>query len=114
MQRTLFDQTGEDAGSKRPPEPKVGTLGPWALNAVHSTDCLSAMRLMPSECLDVVVTSPPYWGQRGNDGIGLEEDPREYVANLTTVLSEAMRLLKPSGTLWLNIGDSYNTPINWR
>lgn len=62
----------------------------------------------------MAVTSPPYWGQRGNDGIGLEEDPREYVRNLVEILAEAMRCLKPSGTFWLNIGDSYNTPINWR
>src|SRR6185437_15732312 len=72
------------------------------------------MKTLPDDCLDVVVTSPPYWGQRGNDGIGLEEDPRDYVRNLTGVLAEAMRCLKPSGTLWLNVGDSYNTPINWR
>ena len=43
-----------------------------------------------------------------------EADPRDYVARLTAVLAEAMRCLKPSGTLWLNVGDAYNTPINWR
>jgi DNA modification methylase len=72
------------------------------------------MRQLPDDCLDVAVTSPPYWGQRGSDGIGLEEDPRDYVRNLVEVLAQTMRCLKPSGTLWLNIGDSYNTPINWR
>ena len=69
---------------------------------------------MPSDCLDVIVTSPPYWGQRGAHGLGTEADPRDYVGNLVAVLAEAMRCLKPSGTLWLNIGDAYNTPINWR
>jgi DNA modification methylase len=72
------------------------------------------LKLLPADCLNVAVTSPPYWGQRGNGGIGLEEDPRDYVANLAAVLAEVMRCLKPSGTLWLNLGDSYNTPINWR
>ncbi len=89
-------------------------LGPWALNQVHNIDCLAGLKEMPADCLDVVVTSPPYWGQRGHDGIGLEVDPRDYIKNLLAVLAEAMRCLKPSGTLWLNVADSYNTPINWR
>jgi len=37
-----------------------------------------------------------------------------YVKNLTDILAEGMRVLKPTGQLWLNIGDAYNTPINWR
>jgi DNA modification methylase len=89
-------------------------LGPWQLNKVHNVDCRTGLRAMPDDVLDVVVTSPPYWGQRGADGLGSEPDPRDYVRNLTEVLVEAMRCLKPSGTLWLNIGDAYNTPINWR
>ncbi len=72
------------------------------------------MKGLPDDCIDVVVTSPPYWGQRGDDGIGLEADPREYIANLTTILLEANRVMKPEGLLWLNLGDAYNTPINWK
>src|SRR5262249_3743077 len=108
----LFNLNGEQgAPPKVAPSPPSGSaaLGPWALNVVHPVECLSAMRQMPANCIDVVVTSPPYWGQRGNAGIGLEEDPRDYVRNLTEVLAEAMRCLKPTGTLWLNLGDSYNT-----
>jgi hypothetical protein len=93
---------------------KVDTLGPFELSRVHRTDCAVALRQLPPDCLDVVVTSPPYWGQRGGAGLGGEPDPRDYVTNLVGILSEAMRCLKPTGTLWLNIGDSYNTPINWR
>lgn len=89
-------------------------IGPWEINQTHRADCLEAMKQMPDDCVDVVVTSPPYWGQRGTDGLGLEPDPRDYIANLVEILSHAMRCLKPTGTLWLNIGDSYNTPINWR
>ena len=94
--------------------PPTDRLGPWQLNAVHHADCLVAMKEIPDDSIDVVITSPPYWGQRGSSGLGSEPDPRDYVANLTTVLAEAMRCLKEHGTLWLNIGDSYNTPINWR
>lgn len=89
-------------------------LGPWELDTVNNVDCLEGLRLVPSDSLDIVITSPPYWGQRGYDGIGSEPDPRTYVQNLTEILSEAMRCLKPSGTLWLNVGDAYNTPINWK
>ena len=91
-----------------------GFIGPWRLDTTHNAECLLALRQIPDDCLDIAVTSPPYWGQRGNSGLGLEPDPRDYVQNLVRVLSEVMRCLKPSGTLWLNIGHSYNTPINWR
>lgn len=90
------------------------SLGEWKLNHVHNVDCLSGLADLPSDCLDVVVTSPPYWGQRGASGLGSEPDPRDYVRNLVRILAETMRCLKPSGTLWLNVGDAYNTPINWR
>jgi DNA modification methylase len=89
-------------------------VGPWALNRTHNEDCLIGLKQIPDDTLDVVVTSPPYWGQRGSKGLGSESDPRDYVRNLIIILAEALRCLKPSGTLWLNIGDSYNTPINWR
>jgi DNA modification methylase len=89
-------------------------LGPWRLNQTHNVDCLTGLKAMPDDCIDMFVTSPPYWGQRGNDGLGLEPDPRDYVKNLVEVLDEAMRCLKPSGVFWLNVGDAYNTPINWR
>jgi DNA modification methylase len=84
------------------------------LNKVHAADCLTGLRQVPDDSIDVALTSPPYWGQRGNGGLGLEEDPQDYVRNLTQVIAEMMRCLKPAGIFWLNIGDSYNTPINWR
>ena len=102
------------AGQSLQTEPDTDTLGPWSLDTVHNADCMNGLRQLPAGSLDVVVTSPPYWGQRGTGGLGSEPDPRDYVRNLTAILAEAMRCLKPSGTLWLNIGDAYNTPINWR
>jgi DNA modification methylase len=94
--------------------PGVTTVGPWSLNTVHNSDCRGALKEIPADVFDVVVTSPPYWGQREGAGLGGEPDPRDYIKNLVAVLAECMRCLKPTGTLWLNIGDSYNTPINWR
>lgn len=84
------------------------------LNRIQNVDCLNGLKQIPDNSVDICVTSPPYWGQRGDAGIGTEEDPREYVKNVVNILIEVMRTLKPSGVLWLNIGDSYNTPINWK
>ena len=62
--------------------------------------------------VDCIVTSPPYWGQRDYghpDQIGLEPTYVEYVDNLVRVAAEMRRVLVDDGTLWLNIGDTYNT-----
>lgn len=83
------------------------------LNCIHNINCLDGLRGLPDDSVDICVTSPPYWGQRGDEGIGTEVDPRDYIRNLSEILLEVMRVLKPTGLMWLNIGDSYNTPINW-
>ena len=69
----------------------------------------SVLRQLPSDSIDCAMTSPPYWGHRQyeNGGIGLEETPEEYVTNLLTVFHELHRVLKPTGSFWLNIGDTY-------
>lgn len=99
---------------RRAPGCEAGSVGPWQLDTTHNIDCLTGLKTIPTDSLDIAITSPPYWGQRGHGGVGSEPDPRDYVRNLVTILSELMRCLKPSGTLWLNLGDAYNTPINWR
>jgi len=73
-------------------------------------DCLEVMRTMDAESVDCVVTSPPYWGLRnyGVDGqLGLEKTPEEYVAKMVGVFAEVRRVLKKTGTCWINLGDSY-------
>lgn len=65
---------------------------------------------LPSDSVDCCVTSPPYYALRdyGMDGqIGLEPTPEDYVNRLADVFDEVRRVLKPDGTLWLNIADSY-------
>lgn len=74
-------------------------------------DCLSVLKNMPDASIDCCVTSPPYFGLRdyGHDGqIGQEPTPKEFVASLVDVFQEVNRALKDDGSLWLNIGDSYN------
>ena len=78
---------------------------------IHIGDCLESLRAMPAESVQTCVTSPPYFGLRdyGVDGqIGLEATPDAFVARLVDVFREVRRVLRDDGTLWLNLGDSYN------
>ena len=73
-------------------------------------NALDELRGLPDESIHCCVTSPPYWGLRdyGVAGqIGMEKTPEEYVERLVAVFREVKRVLRPDGTLWLNIGDSY-------
>jgi len=81
------------------------------VNQIICGDCLEVMRTWPDGFIDCCVTSPPYWGLRDygvDDQLGLEKTPEEYVAKMVAVFTEVKRVLKPEGTLWLNLGDSYN------
>lgn len=74
-------------------------------------DALCLLPTLESESVQCAVTSPPYFGLRDyghSDQIGLEPTPDEYVAKLVGVFREVHRVLRKDGTLWLNIGDSYN------
>jgi len=60
--------------------------------------------------VDLVVTSPPYWRKRdyGFEGqIGQEKTSEEYVAAIIAAMAEWRRVLRPSGSVFLNIGDTY-------
>ena len=78
-------------------------------------DCAEVLSKLPDNSIDCVVTSPPYWRQRIYedyngaliDIIGAEETPEEYVNNLMKVIKQIKRILKPTGTFWLNLGDKY-------
>ena len=134
-------------------------------NITYNMDALEAAKLLPDQCVDCIVTSPPYYGLRDygtttwvggdpacdhkgapmrtraninqNSGtgkdkknanlyepqknicnkcgairidhqIGLEESPEKYIEKLVLLFRELRRILKNEGTVWLNIGDSYN------
>lgn len=72
-------------------------------------DALSVLKGLPADSVDCVMTSPPYWGKReyDNGGIGLESDYRDFVGHLAAIAMELKRVLKPEGSFWLNLGDSY-------
>jgi DNA modification methylase len=74
-------------------------------------DVRERLRVVADGSVRCVVTSPPYWGLRdyGHDGqIGLEQSPDEYVCEMVQVFREVRRVLADDGTVWLNLGDSYN------
>jgi len=72
-------------------------------------DAGAVLGRLPDACVDMCLTSPPYWGQRQYEtpGIGLEPDWAGYLRALLGVLGEVRRVLKPTGSLWLNLGDAY-------
>lgn len=77
---------------------------------VLSGDCVERLRELPDGCVQMCVTSPPYFGLRdyGVEGqVGHEPTPAEYVEALVNVFREVHRVLAGDGTLWLNLGDSY-------
>lgn len=74
-------------------------------------DCLQRLFGIPDNSVHCVVTSPPYYGLRdyGVDmQIGMEATPQEFIARIRDVFREVRRVLRPDGTCWVNMGDSYN------
>lgn len=75
-------------------------------------DCKEVLRTLPDDCVDMCVTSPPFFGLRAygdaEGEIGRETLPLDFVKSLAEVFHEVHRVLKPTGTLWLNLGDTYN------
>ena len=73
-------------------------------------DVFEGLKLIEKHSVDCVVTSPPYWGLRdyGVAGqIGLEEHPKQFIEKMVKVFRETKKVLKPEGSLWLNMGDTY-------
>lgn len=112
------------------------------LDVIYNTDALQGLMLLPDESVDCIVTSPPYWQMRdygippihwqgdancdhsfGSDGycndcggwlgqLGHEPTRDEFILHLCLIFDECKRVLKPTGTLWVNLGDTYNNARN--
>lgn len=88
--------------------------------ALIEADAQNALRQMPASIADCIMTSPPYWQQRSYaaGGIGEEQTVEAYLTDLRAVFRQAHRVLKPRGSLWINIDDSYHQKsmqgIPWR
>ncbi len=72
-------------------------------------DAYSVLQDMPDAAIDCCMTSPPYWNKREyhDGGIGREETYEQYMESLLNIFGEVKRVLKPTGSFWLNMGDTY-------
>jgi DNA modification methylase len=84
---------------------------PPSARLIYGLDVVDGLKMLEDESIQVVCTSPPYWGLRdygtGDAQFGLEQSPQEYVARLVEIFREIRRVLRPDGVVWLNLGDSY-------
>ena len=74
-------------------------------------DVLEKIKEIPGKSIDVVISSPPYWGLRdyGVEGqLGLEPDFNDYLNTMQKIMDEIKHVLKDTGTCWINLGDTYN------
>ena len=77
-------------------------------------DCLEVLKGMESNSVDCCISSPPYYALRdyGIDGqLGLEKTFHEYLNKLIEIYAEVKRVIKPTGTIWVNLGDSYSNSV---
>ena len=80
-------------------------------NIIHVGDNIFHLTNIPDNSVDMCVTSPPYYNLRDykNSGqIGAENTVKDFVENLCKVFDEIHRILKPTGSCWVNIGDTYD------
>lgn len=86
-------------------------------NKIHRKDCLDFMKGLPGKSIDFCMTSPPYWQLRNygiNGQVGRERTPEEYIEKLLIIFRELKRVLKDTGSFYLNIGDTYIGTDNCR
>ena len=96
------------------------------LNTIIQGDAWVVSKSLPSDYVQSIVTSPPYFGHREYSDdqnlvlqeFGREDDPNDYVQKLVSLFDELKRVLREAGTVWLNLGDTYRNEqllgIPWR
>ena len=80
-------------------------------NTIHTGDCLDVLEELPNKSVHSVMTSPPYWNLRDydhDDQLGLERTSDDYVQNIAEVMDKVQEVLRDDGSLWLNLGDTYD------
>lgn len=85
-------------------------------------NALDKLKEIPEQSIHTCITSPPYFNLRNyghKDQLGLESNSEEFIQNLVNVFSEVKRVLRDDGTLWLNMGDTWDKKkqllgIPWR
>jgi site-specific DNA-methyltransferase (adenine-specific) len=79
------------------------------VNKIICADCKEILKTIPSNSVDLVITSPPYFQQReyGGGGIGNENNVEDYIDNIMDVFRQCIRITKKTGSVVFNIGDKY-------
>lgn len=80
------------------------------LNRIHTGDALTTLKQLEASSVDMCLTSPPYFRLRDYDDagqLGLESRVDDWARSLRDIAREVHRVLVPTGTLWLNLGDTY-------
>jgi site-specific DNA-methyltransferase (cytosine-N4-specific) len=135
----LFNSGATTAREAELPIPELTPEEIEQLVDIRRGDAYDLVQTLPEHSIDLLITSPPYWGLRAYDQdhnwdileewkkldkdpiepppydwyrkhggiLGLEPYPEWYVSNLTEILSHATKFLKPRGSMWVNIGDTY-------
>ena len=78
---------------------------------IISGNALDKLKEIPEQSIHTCITSPPYFNLRNyghKDQLGLESSSEEFIQNLVNVFSEVKRVLRDDGTLWLNMGDTWD------
>lgn len=73
-------------------------------------NCIEKLKTLEDNSIDCCITSPPYWGLRDyghEEQLGSEKHFKDFVINLSNVFDEVQRVLKPTGTCFINLGDTY-------
>jgi len=81
------------------------------INKIFTGNSLEVLKTLPDNSIDCCITSPPYWGLRDyghEEQLGSEKHFKDFVNNLCNVFDEVQRILKPTGTCFVNLGDTYN------
>ena len=78
---------------------------------IISGNALDKLKEIPEQSIHTCITSPPYFNLRNyghKDQLGLESSSEEFIQNLVNVFSQVKRVLRDDGTLWLNMGDTWD------
>ena len=97
----------------------VFRMGRATMPHIEQGDAAIVMNHIENESIDCIVTTPPYWRRRtqGTESI-TATTADEFINQLLQTMSQAWRVLKPQGSLWLNMGDDttdgFVQGIPWR
>lgn len=109
MQYAAFPSEWKPSLQNAPPYAQsIGQKYPWWL--LYQGDSREITSSFPAKSVDCVITSPPYFSQRNYEvlgQIGMEASIEEYVNNIQIVFQGLKNVLKPTGTVFLNLGDTY-------